>query len=166
MEQAKVKYLEFTASLNALAALDAGDEKVFVVADQVHKLATELTEISKPAPTNPTKDQFSVVADQIDRLHSAAVIPAQNYRRIATITSKLKGLVQLASHPQNAGLRDQVRDIVKKTAGVFSQVDTVEDLNKPLEQIEKAVHKLYGDQNSPNTYNFEARGKGFHKSNK
>lgn len=168
MEQAKAKYQEFVAALNHLAALNPDDAKVSIQSGEIARLASELVALSEKeiAPSAPTKNDFNVVCEQVERLHSAALVPAQNYRRIATITSKLKGLVSLASLPQNAELRNQIKDIVKKTAGIFSQVDTVDDLNKPLEQIENAVHKLYGDQNSPNTYNFESRGKGFHKNDK
>ena len=96
-------------------------------------------------------------------MKAAAAVPARNYQRIVRIIDGLDKAHRLASRPQNVGVRPRIVDLFRKTAGVFAEVDTVQDLDKPLEAIEKAVHSLYGDQNSPNTYNFESRGKGHHK---
>lgn len=162
MGQAKQVYQQFVASLNILASTDPTDLKVAALVQDIDAKATQMIEFAAATAASRKDDDFTVVASSVESLHNSVLIPCSNYRRIATITSKLRGLVKLAGLPQNASLRPQIQEIVKKTAGVFAEVDTVDDLNKPLEQIEKAVHKLYGDQNSSKTYNFEERGKGFH----
>jgi hypothetical protein len=169
MEKAISKLKELIASLNTLTSKPCDGSEVVTLTSSMAQLAAETVEIidaeaARVAATD--KSGFDVVCAKVEQLHAAALIPAKNYRRIATITSKLQGLAKLASLPQNAALRGQIKDIVQKTAGIFAEVDTVEDLNKPLEQIESTVHKLYGDQSKNSTYNFEARGKGFHGKDK
>lgn len=158
MEQTTGLLQNVVASTKKLMAIEPDDSDVQSI---VAAIATDSEQIATVVNA-PAPPAFDLVSEQIEKLHAAAVIPAQNYRRIATITHNLKGLVKLASLPQNAGVRDQIRDIVGKVAGIFAEVDTVDDLDKPLETIEKAVEKLYGDQNAPKTYNFEQSGKGHH----
>lgn len=150
MQDGKSLFKSVVATIKSLVAMDPSDPKVH---DVVNTLASASDNLSKLA--SDTDADFTKICDQVEKLHNAAVIPATNYRRIATITNKLRGLVKVASLPQNVSVRPQIVDIVRKTAGVFSEVDTVEDLNKPLETIEKAIEKLYKNPNSPATYKFD-----------
>lgn len=100
--------------------------------------------------------------EELTKLHRAAEIPAKNYGRILAITAGLGKAVKLAERPQNAHMASKIADLVKKVSGLFAEVDTVADLDKPLEQIEKAVHSLYGDQSKNHTFYFDARNKGHH----
>lgn len=166
MEQAKIALQSVIASTKTLMSTDPTSPDVRQITSALLASTEELTKLATPTPPSPDAQSFSLVASQVEKLHQAAIIPAKNYRRIAMITNQLKGVVKVASLPQNIALRPQIQEIVRKTAGIFSQIDTVEDLDVPLEQIEKAVHKLYGDQSSNSTYNFEARGKGNHGKDK
>lgn len=109
------------------------------------------------------KDDIDFLKQQISKLHSAAVQPAARYQRILAITAGLHRALQASERPQFAALRPRIAKIVEKVAGVFAEVDTVADLDKPLEQIEKAVHALYGQQDKNSTFYFDRRGKGHHK---
>jgi hypothetical protein len=160
MEQAKTLVEGIVASTKQLMTMNADSPDATTIVATISKGTEQLLSLGSE-PAKPALE-FSVVSEQLDKLHNAAVVPAQNYRRIATITGKLRGLVKLAALPQNAGVREQMAAIVAKTAGIFAEVDTVDDLDKPLAAIEKAVEKLYGDQNAPSTYNFEQSGKGHH----
>ena len=123
---------------------------------QVTMLATVVGQ-PRQAPVDPAQ-----LGEQIEKMRAAALTPAANYRRIVSILSSLKEAHVLASRPQNRPMMPKLASIVAKVAGIFSQVDTIEDLNKPLEQIEKAVHSLYGDQSKNSTFYFDRRGKGHH----
>ncbi|KKL50105.1 hypothetical protein LCGC14_2308870, partial [marine sediment metagenome] len=84
-------------------------------------------------------------------------------RRILAITDRLRDVWTTASKPHNAAVRPRVARLVQQVAGVFAEVDTVKDLDKPLEQIEKAIHGLYGpDQSANSAFYFGRRGKGHH----
>ena len=157
---------ELAESVNRLAATDptgptVGDRvgEVFTKIGQI-KTATAQREVA-PAKSETVVDNLTVV-DQIDKMRAAAVVPASNYGRVVSILDGLRHAALLASRPQNAAVRPQIASIVKKMAGVFKDIDTVQDLDKPLEQIEKAVHGLYGDQGKNATFYFERRGKGHH----
>jgi polyhydroxyalkanoate synthesis regulator phasin len=106
------------------------------------------------------KQDVDFLKDQISKLQQAAELPAKNYIRISEILKGLYRAAQAAERPQYAALRPRISTIVEKLAGVFAQVDTVQDLDKPLEAIEKAVHGLDGDQSKNSTYYFDRRGKG------
>ena len=58
----------------------------------------------------------------------------------------------VASRPQNIKMMPRVAEIVKKVAGAFSQVDTIQDLDRDLSEIEAAVHKLYSQSQSLNDF--------------
>jgi hypothetical protein len=103
--------------------------------------------------------------EQISRLKSASATSAKNYHRIYEILHNLEGAVVAAARPQNAAVRPKLAAIVKHVAGIFAEVDTTEDLDKPLSAVESAVHKLYnnGKVNDPSTYNFDSNGRGHHE---
>jgi len=148
-----------------LAEMNPQDEAVGRTVEYLQKQTSLLAEQAREDRgwgEKSMKDDIEFINKQIQKLKAAALAPIKNYQRIIRIIDGLDKVHKLASRPQNVGVRPRVVELVRKTAGVFAEVDTVQDLDKPLEAIEKAVHSLYGDQNSPNTYNFEARGKGHH----
>ncbi len=161
---------QIVATVQKLAEMDPQDEAVARVVknlqDQAHVLSKE---IEHPAGFKGSfgekslKDDLEFIKCQVDKLHTAALGPYNNYRRIAAICAELKRVVSIAERPQYASLKPKIATIVEKVAGVFSEVDTVQDLDKPLEAIEKAVHGLYGpSQSLNNAYYFERRSKGHH----
>jgi hypothetical protein len=145
---------------------EAVDRTVKVMQEQVAQLTSE---VEKPAGEgnsfgkNSRKQDVDFLHEQIKRLKSAAIVPASNYRRIVSILGELDGAITLAARPQNAAIRPKLAAVVKQLAGIFAEVDTVQDLDKPLEAIEKAVHGLYGDQSKNSTFYFDRRNKG-HRS--
>lgn len=151
-----------------LAQMDPQDEAVARTVEGLQEQIALLSRVDKPAGDKNShgkgmrEDDVSFMKDQISKLHQAAIVPLKNYRRIASITESLARVVDLSSRPQNAAMRPHVAKVIEKVAGVFREVDTVEDLEKPLEQIEKAVASLYGDQSSNSSLFFERRGKGHH----
>lgn len=151
-----------------LAQMDPQDEAVAKTVEGIQEQISLLSKVDKPAGDKNShgkgmrEDDVDFMKEQINKLHQAAVAPLKNYRRIATITDTLGKVAELAARPQNAAVRPQIMNAIEKIAGVFSQVDTVADLDKPLEQIEKAVAALYGDQSSNSSLYFERRGKGHH----
>jgi hypothetical protein len=152
-----------------LAAMDPQDEAVsrtVAEMDESAKLLRELASKDKSSPwgAQSMKDDIDAIGDQIKRLKSAAAIPAANYRRMYDILASMERVWSDAARPQNAAVRPKVATMMRKIAGVFAEVDTVQDLDKPLESIEKAIHSLYGDQSKNHTYMFTQRGKGHHKS--
>lgn len=94
----------------------------------------------------------------IARLRIAAEAPIKNYKRILSILDKVESLNKIASLPQNSEVRPRIAAIVKKIAGVFAEVDSVHDLDKPLTQIEKAIASIYKDQSSNTNCFFERKG--------
>lgn len=157
----------FAAVVKKLAQTDPMDPAVEATVKEMEASATLIGEQSREAEKGSfgqqsMKDDIEVIHQQIDKLHSAAVKPAAQYQRIMAILGGLKRAAQAAERPGNAHLRGKVGTIVQKVAGIFSQVDTVEDLDKPLEAIEKAVHSLYGDQSKNSTFYLDRRGKGHH----
>lgn len=156
---------ELVESVNRLAATDPTGPKTEERSREVFAMAGQLR-AALTREVAPAKSEFVVnnptVVDQIDRMRAAAVVPAANYGRIVSILDGLRHAALLAGRPQNAPVRPRIAEIVKKMAGVFKDIDTVQDLDKPLEQIEKAVHGLYGDQSSNSCFYFDRRGKGHH----
>ncbi|MGW8181087.1 MAG: hypothetical protein ACWGQW_20350 [bacterium] len=129
--------------------------------DQV-SLLNELARADSGWGERSMKDDAEFIGNQIQKLKAAALAPAQNYARIVRICDGLRQAAIAARRPENAKIRPQLNRIVRKTAGVFAQVDTVDDLNKDLDAIEKAVHALYGDQSKNDTFYFDRRNKGHH----
>lgn len=162
-------------SVNRLAATDPSspsvEERARELLASVGQFKTALEPTPAPAPERevaPARSEFVVdnpsILDEIDQMRSAAAKPAERYGRVIAILDGLRHAAVLAGRPQNAAVRPQIAVIVKKVAGVFAEVDTVQDLDKPLEQIERAVHGLYGNQSSNSCYYFDRRGKGGHGS--
>lgn len=165
--QAQLK--KVVAAVKRLAETDPQSEAVSRTVDVLQEEAKLLGgEVEKPAGfkgsfgEQSNKDDVDFLKDQVKKLHSAAIAPAARYQRILAITAGLHRALQASERPQFAALRPRIAKIVEKTAGVFAEVDTVADLDKELEAIEKAVHSLYGDQSANSTYYFDRRGKGHH----
>ena len=158
---------KITASTKHLA--DETDPKDESVARSVKGLQEQVSLLREQLQGSRSWSKESMQQDvkwleeEISRLKSAAEIPASNYTRIVSILDGLHRAAVAASRPQNAHLATQLRDVTAKVAGLFQEVDTTEDLNKPLEAIEKAVEGLYGDQSKNDTYYFTRRGKGHHE---
>lgn len=157
---------EVVESVHRLAATDPSSSSVEARAREVFaKVAQLKTPERKVAPArSETQVDNPSIVQQIDKMRSAAAMPAENYSRVVSILDGLRHAAVLAERPQNATVRPRIAEIVKKVAGLFAEVDTVKDMDKPLQQIEKAVHGLYGNQSSNSTYYFERRGKGGHSS--
>jgi hypothetical protein len=159
-------------SVNRLAATNPTNPVVGNRVNEVFALAKQMRTALEPVDDRsvaPAQSEFVVdnppvdaVVEQIDQMRASAVRPATNYGRMVAILDGLRHAALLAQRPQNAAMRPHISAIVNKVAGVFKDVDTVQDLDKPLEQIEKAVHSLYGDQSKNSTYYFGRRGKGGH----
>lgn len=171
LNQDSIKQL--VATVQKLAGMDPQDEAVARVIKNLQDQASVLSkDIEHPAGFKGSfgeqslKDDLEFIKCQVDKLHTAALRPYNNYRRISAICAELKRVVGIAERPQYAGLKPKIAAIVEKVAGVFSEIDTVQDLDKPLEAIEKAVHGLYGDQSKNSTFYFERRGKGHHSESK
>lgn len=164
----KLKNLDQVKGLVArLANMDPQDEAVKATVEGLQDQVGLLNEQAREDKDSPwgsqsMKDDVSFIKEQIQKLKSAAAIPASNYRRIYEIASNLERAWDHASKPQNVGIRPQLQAAVAKVAGIFAEVDTVADLDKPLEAIEKAVHSVYGDQSKNSTFYFQRRNKGHH----
>ena len=141
-----------------LATLDPTDERVPSFIDGLKNHVSNLSS----EPDGSSVESLDFLKSQISKLQMAAEIPANNYMRVVEIFKGLSRAAQACERPQYAALRPRIAAIVEKVAGVFSEVDTVQDLDKPLAQIESAVHSLYGDQSKNNTYMFNRRNKGHH----
>lgn len=155
------------AAVKKLAQMDPQDAAVDATVEALHGdvalIGEQMREATPGFGKDSMKDDIGFINDQIKKLQTAAATPARNYQRITAILAGLSRAAQAASQPRYAALRPQIATIVAKVAGVFSEVDTVQDLDKPLEAIEKAVHSLYGPSQSKNdAYMFERRNKGHH----
>ena len=167
MTQASKEFqLQILATTKRLAESDPQDEAVARTVQGLQEQIAQLTsEVDKPTGEKNSfgdssrKQDVKFLHEQISRLKAAAMVPAANYRRIVGILGDLSRVATIAERPQNAPIRPKLAAVVAKLAGAFSEVDTVEDLDRPLSEIEKAVHSLYGDQSSNHCYMFEARGK-------
>ncbi len=164
---------KIVAAVKKLAQMDPQDEAV----DQTVQVLNAEAALLKGAVEHPAgykgsfgeaseKDDIEAIGDQISKLRSAAQIPAQNYARMASILTGLHRANQASARPAHAHLKPRIANIVEKVAGLFAECDTVQDLDKPLEAIEKAVHGLYGDQGKNSTFFFERRNKGHHSETK
>lgn len=161
---------QLTATAHRLAETDPQSEAVQRSVDELKAQVKWLSQIEKPTGykanenfgEHSLKDDIAFVGEQVKRMKSAALPSAKNYARIVSILSGLERASEIAKRPQYAAMRPRIALIVQKVAGVFAEVDTVQDLDKPLETIEKAVHGLYGDQSKNSTFYFDRRGKGHH----
>lgn len=150
------------------AQLDALETQVEALGDMApaaeapeSEEASETPEAPAEEPAEaPSTETASTVFGQLASLRRAAEAPLKNYQRIVALCTSLERVANIASRPQYAAARPHVAACVQKLAGIFSKVDTVEDLDKPLEQIESAIHSLYKNPNDPSTYNFSAKNKG------
>lgn len=153
------------AASRHLAETDPQDEAIQRTVDNLQAqvgLLNELARADRSWGEDSMKDDAEFIGNQVQKLKAAAAAPARNYARIVSICDGLREATLAARRPENAAVRPQLAKIVKRVAGIFSEVDTVDDLDKPLEQIEKAVHALYGDQSRNETYYFDRRNKGHH----
>lgn len=107
------------------------------------------------------QEDLGVTQQQLAAMYHASKAPAKNFERIASICNKL-GIASKHVNPRDKKMVRRLSSVTAKIAGVFAQVDTVDDLDRPLAEIEKAVHSLYGDQSKNGTEFFERRGKGHH----
>lgn len=174
MDHVSTALKNVVAASRRLAETDPQDEAVSRVVDHLQDQAGLLKSLMTQKPTPDTapsnrgwgKDSMDndveFIGQQVQKLKAAAAVPMRNYQRIVSICDGLANAVVAARRPENAGVRPQIAGVVKRVAGVFAEVDTVDDLDKPLEQIEKAVHSLYGDQSKNETYYFDRRNKGHH----
>lgn len=145
------------------AQLDALETQVEAISD-LAPAAEEAPAAEAPEAPEGSTETASTVFGQLALLRSAAEAPLKNYQRIIALCSSLERVANIASRPQYAAARPHVASCVQKLAGIFSKVDTVEDLDKPLAQIESAIHSLYKNPNDPSTYNFSAKNKGPYKA--
>lgn len=151
-----------------VAALTSTDPMKKSVVDRLAEVIDSISAVEKFAATDSNKADVSApgdmvqAADAVGRLYKAAAATARNYDRIMNILEGLHAAIKVAARPQNVAARPKVAALVEKTAGVFALCDTVEDLDRPLEEIQKAVHSLYGDQSKNSTFYFDRRGKGHH----
>lgn len=148
------------ATVKKLAQMDPGDAAVEATVDGLAGQAAALGE--QPREASAPASDMSLVRGQIAKLQAAASAPLRNYRRISAILDGLARAAAAAEQPRYADRRQRIATIAQKVAGLFAEVDTVQDLDKPLEQIEKAVHGLYGDQSKNSTFYLGRRGKGHH----
>ena len=135
---------QLAATAHRLAETDPQSDAVQRVVDELQAQVQWLGQIEKPTGykanedfgANSLKDDVAFIGEQVRRLKSAAEPAAKNYARIVSILAGLQRAIEIAKRPQYVALRPRISAIVQKTAGVFECVDTVEDLDKPLEQIE------------------------------
>lgn len=157
------------AAVKKLAQTDPQDEAVSRTVDVLKAEADAIEASEQPGGHSGSFGEHSqsedaeFLKDQISKLHAAATVPAARYQRVLAITAGLHRALQATEKPQYAALRPKIARIAARVAGIFAEVDTVKDLDKDLEAIEKAVHSLYGDQSSNSTFYFDRRGKGHHK---
>lgn len=152
-------------AVSYLSKVDPNDESIHKVVASIQenvnlikKLAQENVEASAPS----ADEDVDFIIGQINNLKAAALVPANNYKKIVDICDSLKKVALETRNPENAKIRKNVASAFRRISGIFAEVDTVQDLDKPLEQIEKAVHGLYGDQSKNTTYYFNRRNKGHH----
>lgn len=148
-------------SVKQLIAAIADLNKQSATSPDVVKIAGFLdTHTNKMVGTTVSMEELKT---HVSRLQKAASAPAKNYTRMLSITAGLNRAIELSKQPENAAIQPRIATLVNKVAGIFALCDTADELSaKSLEEIEAAVHRLYdgGAMNKPNTYNFEARGKG------
>lgn len=156
------------ASTQKLAQMDPQDAAVDATVSELKDQIALLTSgVDKPTGEKNShgdhsrKQDIEGLKEQISKLQTAAEIPARNYARIKSILAGLSRAAILASRPQHAAVRPRLAAITVQVAGIFRLVDTAEDLDRPLCEVEKAVHNLYGPSMSDNgAYYFERRNRG------
>jgi hypothetical protein len=162
-------FKKIAASVARLAQMDPQDSAVDRTVQELKSEVSLLTgEVEHPAGYKGSfgeaseKDDVAAIGEQIKKLQTAAQIPARNYARMSSILVGLNRAHEASVKPAHAALRPRIAKIIEKVAGIFAECDTVQDLDKPLEAIEKAVHSLYGDQGKNGTFFFDRRNKGHH----
>ncbi len=152
---------DLVQSIRRLASVDVNsDSQVTEAVDSVFKSVKNASAGSSNNSPKQSVDADNSLIAKIDRFASAIKTPADNYRRMEKIVAGVRRLAMISERSGNSDLKEKTSRILVKLAGVFKEVDTVSDLDRPLEEIEKAVHSLYGDQSKNSTYYFERRGKG------
>ena len=146
--------IDLQSIASRLAGTDVQDEQAVV--DTINDLKTRV-EALEAEPVVSEGPDFLV--GQIGKLKAAAEIPARNYARIYGILKGLHQAAEISKRPQYASIRPRLSSITEKVAGLFAEVDTVEDLDRPLEEIERAVLSLYGDQSKNDFAYFERKNK-------
>ncbi len=168
MDRTEAAIRNISEAASRLASMDPQDEAVKRTIEGLQENSSVLAEQKRDEPKGSwgehSMDQdMDFISEQIKCLKAAAVSPARNYTRIVSIVEGLERACVACRSPENAALLPRIAEATRKVAGVFKQVDTVEDLEKPLEAIEKAVHALYGpDQSRNDSYFFDRKGKGHH----
>lgn len=158
---------KISSEVQKLSEIDLQDESIFKIASELDSMLdsvsteTVVETTSTPAvPIVASKDDLPTMKAHIEELYQAALLPMRNYQRIASILEGMKKVIALAERPQNAEIRPRISAIIPKIAGAFSAVDTIEDLDRPLSEIESAVHKLYGNQRKNSDFYPHRNGKG------
>jgi seryl-tRNA synthetase len=163
---AALKKIAETAS--RLASMDPQDEAVQRTIEGLQKNADMLHEQIREEPKgswgeNSMKNDAEFISEQIKCLKAAAVNPARNYMKIVSIIEGLERAAVACQRPENTAMLPRIAEVTRRVAGIFKKVDTVEDLERPLTEIEAAVAKLYGpDQSRNDSYFFDRKGKGHH----
>jgi len=165
------------ASVRKVAEVDLSvntNEGLAEVATAVDALEAQLASFGQKPAADPAEtpaelasaplDESGTLYGHIASLRVAAEKPLKNYQRVVALCASLDKIARIAARPQYAAARPMIATCVTKLAGIFAQVDSVEDLDKPLEAIESAVHSLYKNPNDPSTYNFSAKNKGPYKA--
>ena len=153
------------ATINRLAEIDPQDEAVNRTVEELQESVNLLKELSREDREwgkKSMEDDSDFMLEQIKQLKAAAMVPANNYRKIVEICDLLKKVALDSRRPENANVKKHLATAIRKISGIFAEVDTVKDLDKPLDQISKAVHSLYGDQSKNQTFYFDRRNKGHH----
>ena len=162
----KQMILELVESVNRLAATETTSEFVAGRVDDVRLHVDKISSSIQPI------EKDDILVKQIDSIKSSISAPAYNYTKMVSILDGLRHAAVLSQRPQNADIKPRIAGIIRKVAGLYQQVDTVEDLNRPLAKIEKAVHALYGGrggelgQSKNSVHYFERAGKGYHNKEK
>lgn len=143
-------------NVHRLAATDpVGDgvsNSVKTLFDSVNSLKAEV----------PAQTDSSSVIEQIDLMRSLVASSMNKHEKMMNILNGVRKAAELLQLPVNESMRPRVASVVQKIAGIFAEVDTVADLEgKSLEQIEKAVGSLYGNNQSLNkNFYFTRAGRG------
>ena len=130
------------------------------VEDNVQSLFNSVNTLSEDDPIiDPVGNSL---IEQVDLMRSLMSSAIAKHQKVMEILNGVREAVELLELPANEPMRPRVASVVQKIAGVFAAVDTVADLEgKSLDEIENAVHKLYGNQALNSTFYTARRGKGF-----
>ena len=156
---------EILAFTRKLAEMDPKDDAVSRAVKGLESQIAILREQMK-GTRSWAKDSMSsdieYLQEEIKRMKAAAEIPAKNWQRVISILDGLHRAATLAVRPQNSEVAPRIKEITAKVAGLFKEIDTAEDIaEKSLEEIEKAVANMYGDQSKNSTY-YKLDTKGHH----